>query len=92
MTGADAKTEREVRSVAVVTMKQLLEAGVHFGHQTRRWNPKMAPFIFTQRNGMIVPERYSDEGIGRVYGGDLLLKHDNGKRLYGWIAYTLLKS
>jgi small subunit ribosomal protein S2 len=38
--------------VAVVTMKQLLEAGVHFGHQTRRWNPKMAPFIFTQRNGI----------------------------------------
>lgn len=47
---------------------------------------------FTQRAGMIVPERYSDEGIGRVYGGDVLLKHDNGKRLYGWIAYTLLKS
>ncbi len=38
--------------LAVVTMKQLLEAGVHFGHQTRRWNPKMAPFIFTQRNGI----------------------------------------
>ena len=38
--------------MAVVTMKQLLEAGVHFGHQTRRWNPKMAPFIFTQRNGI----------------------------------------
>ncbi len=36
----------------VVTMKQLLEAGVHFGHQTRRWNPKMSRFIFTQRNGI----------------------------------------
>ena len=36
----------------VVSMKQLLEAGVHFGHQTRRWNPKMAPYIFTQRNGI----------------------------------------
>ncbi len=36
----------------VVTMKQLLEAGVHFGHQTRRWNPKMARFIFTERNGI----------------------------------------
>jgi TonB family protein len=46
----------------------------------------------TQRNGLIVPERYSDEGIGRVYGGDLLLKIDDGKKLYGWIAYTLLKS
>ena len=38
----------------VVTMKQLLEAGVHFAHQTRRWNPKMAPYIFTQRNGIYI--------------------------------------
>jgi len=40
--------------MAVVTMKQLLEAGVHFGHQTRRWNPKMAPYIFTDRNGIYI--------------------------------------
>jgi len=40
--------------VAIVTMKQLLEAGVHFGHQTRRWNPKMAPYIFTDRNGIYI--------------------------------------
>ncbi len=40
--------------MAVVTMKQLLEAGVHFGHQTRRWNPKMAPYIFTERNGIYI--------------------------------------
>jgi TonB family protein len=46
----------------------------------------------TQRGGRVVPERYSDEGIGRVYGGDLLVKHDNGRRIYGWLAYTLLKS
>src|SRR5579884_2958438 len=38
--------------MAVVSMKQLLEAGVHFGHQTRRWNPKMKPFIYTERNGI----------------------------------------
>ena len=38
--------------MAVVSMKQLLEAGVHFGHQTRRWNPKMAKYIFTERNGI----------------------------------------
>ena len=38
--------------MSVVTMKELLEAGVHFGHQTRRWNPKMAPYIFTERNGI----------------------------------------
>jgi small subunit ribosomal protein S2 len=40
--------------MAVVTMKQLLEAGVHFGHQTRRWNPKMKRFIFTERNGIYI--------------------------------------
>ncbi|MDR1158076.1 MAG: 30S ribosomal protein S2 [Oscillospiraceae bacterium] len=40
--------------MAVVSMKQLLEAGVHFGHQTRRWNPKMAQFIFTERNGIYI--------------------------------------
>ncbi len=40
--------------MAVVTMKQLLEAGVHFGHQTRRWNPKMKPYIFTERNGIYI--------------------------------------
>lgn len=40
--------------MSVVSMKQLLEAGVHFGHQTRRWNPKMAPYIFTERNGIYV--------------------------------------
>ena len=38
--------------MAVISMKQLLEAGVHFGHQTRRWNPKMAPYIFAERNGI----------------------------------------
>ncbi len=38
----------------VIAMKQLLEAGVHFGHQTRRWNPKMAPYIFTERNGIYI--------------------------------------
>ncbi|WP_031514395.1 30S ribosomal protein S2 [Desulfofalx alkaliphila] len=40
--------------MAVISMKQLLEAGVHFGHQTRRWNPKMAPYIFTDRNGIYI--------------------------------------
>lgn len=40
--------------MSVVSMKQLLEAGVHFGHQTRRWNPKMAPYIFTERNGIYI--------------------------------------
>ena len=39
---------------SVVSMKQLLEAGVHFGHQTRRWTPKMAPYIYTERNGIYI--------------------------------------
>src|SRR5579871_3302596 len=42
----------EGRTMATVSMKMLLESGVHFGHQTRRWNPKMRPFIFTERNGI----------------------------------------
>jgi len=40
--------------MAIISMKQLLEAGVHFGHQTKRWNPKMKPYIFTQRNGIYI--------------------------------------
>ena len=40
--------------MSVISMKQLLEAGVHFGHQTRRWNPKMAEYIYTERNGIYI--------------------------------------
>ncbi|MDH3499394.1 MAG: 30S ribosomal protein S2 [Acidimicrobiia bacterium] len=54
--------------MANVTMKQLLEAGVHFGHQTRRWNPKMEPYIFGERNGIhIVDLRQTLEQVGRAY-------------------------
>ena len=49
----DEETRRNFK-MAVISMKQLLEAGVHFGHQTRRWNPKMAPYIFTERNGIYI--------------------------------------
>ena len=45
-------------------MKQLLEAGVHFGHQTRRWNPKMAPYIFTERNGIHIIDL--QKSVGKV--------------------------
>jgi small subunit ribosomal protein S2 len=48
----EEKTKKEETKMAVVAMKQLLEAGVHFGHQTRRWNPKMAEYIFQARNGI----------------------------------------
>lgn len=51
---AAVKTMRGGGNVAVVSMKSLLEAGVHFGHQTRRWNPKMKPYIFTERNGIYI--------------------------------------
>ena len=50
--------------MAVVSMKQLLEAGVHFGHQTRRWNPKMAPYIFTERNGIHIIDL--QKSVGKV--------------------------
>ena len=46
--------QMEERKMSVISMKQLLEAGVHFGHQTRRWNPKMAKYIFTERNGIYI--------------------------------------
>ncbi len=48
------RKNQEEEKMAVISMKQLLEAGVHFGHQTRRWNPKMAPYIFTERNGIYI--------------------------------------
>ena len=51
--GMEVKPQEE-KIMAVVSMKQLLEAGVHFGHQTRRWNPKMAEYIFTERNGIYI--------------------------------------
>jgi small subunit ribosomal protein S2 len=55
--------------MAVVTMRQLLESGVHFGHQTRRWNPKMKRFIFTERNGIyIIDLRQTVDYINKAYG------------------------
>lgn len=55
--------------MSVVSMKQLLEAGVHFGHQTRRWNPKMAKFIFTERNGIyIIDLQKTVKKIEEAYG------------------------
>ena len=68
--------------MAVISMKQLLEAGVHFGHQTRRWNPKMAQYIFTERNGIYIIDlqktvKKLDEAYNYVKevaaeGGDIL--------------------
>ena len=50
--------------MSVISMKQLLEAGVHFGHQTRRWNPKMKPYIFTERNGIYIIDL--QKSVGKV--------------------------
>jgi len=49
----EEKTKEDIK-MSVISMKQLLESGVHFGHQTRRWNPKMAEYIFMERNGIYI--------------------------------------
>jgi ribosomal protein S2 len=61
-------TERKYKTkgenkMSVISMKQLLEAGVHFGHQTRRWNPKMAPYIYTERNGIHIIDLQKSVGM-----------------------------
>ena len=61
---AQRKKPMEVRTMSVISMKQLLEAGVHFGHQTRRWNPKMAPYIYTERNGIYIIDL--QKSVGKV--------------------------
>jgi small subunit ribosomal protein S2 len=63
-----ARTNERTAMAPVVTMKQLLESGVHFGHQTRRWNPKMKRYIFTERNGIyIIDLQQSLDYIDRAY-------------------------
>jgi small subunit ribosomal protein S2 len=69
--------------MAVVTMKQLLEAGVHFGHQTRRWNPKMKRFIFGERNGIyIIDLNQTLERIDEAYSFVRDLVADGGTILF----------
>ena len=63
-TYAEVKNQMEERNMSVISMKQLLEAGVHFGHQTRRWNPKMAPYIYTERNGIYIIDL--QKSVGKV--------------------------
>ena len=58
----EEKTKGE-KKMSVISMKQLLEAGVHFGHQTRRWNPKMAPYIYTERNGIYIIDLQKSVGM-----------------------------
>ena len=62
MKPAEEKPKGE-KKMSVISMKQLLEAGVHFGHQTRRWNPKMAPYIYTERNGIYIIDLQKSVGM-----------------------------
>lgn len=69
--------------MAVVTMKSLLEAGVHFGHQTRRWNPKMASYIFTERNGIhIIDLQQTLTLVNEAYEAVRQVAADGGKVLF----------
>lgn len=69
--------------MAVVTMKQLLEAGVHFGHQAKRWNPKMAKYIFTERNGIHVIDLHKSlQKIEEAYEVLRNIVEDGGKVLF----------
>ena len=69
--------------MSVVSMKQLLEAGVHFGHQAKRWNPKMAKYIFTERNGIHVIDLHKSlKKIEEAYEEMRKIAEDGGKVLF----------
>ena len=69
--------------MAVISMKQLLEAGVHFGHQTRRWNPKMARYIFTERNGIyIIDLQKTSKCLDEAYDFVRNLSQEGGELLF----------
>ena len=69
--------------MSVISMKQLLEAGVHFGHQTRRWNPKMAPYIYTERNGIHIIDLQKSVGkVDEAYNAVAEVAKDGGTVLF----------
>ena len=69
--------------MSVLSMKQLLEAGVHFGHQTKRWNPKMAPYIFTERNGIYIIDLQKSVGkVDEAYNAMSEIAAAGGKVLF----------
>lgn len=69
--------------MAVISMKQLLEAGVHFGHQTRRWNPKMKKYIFTERNGIyIIDLQKTVKKVDEAYNAMKAIAADGGNVLF----------
>jgi small subunit ribosomal protein S2 len=78
-----AEKNKEELILGVVNMKQLLECGVHFGHQTRRWNPKMKPYIFTERNGIyIIDLQKTVKGLERAYDFVREVAKNNGSVLF----------
>ena len=71
------------KKMSVISMKQLLEAGVHFGHQTRRWNPKMAPYIYTERNGIYIIDLQKSVGkVDEAYQAVSDIAADGGSILF----------
>ncbi|MGI5969526.1 MAG: 30S ribosomal protein S2 [Lachnospiraceae bacterium] len=69
--------------MSVISMKQLLEAGVHFGHQTRRWNPKMAEYIYTERNGIYIIDLQKSVGkVDEAYNAVKDIVAEGGKILF----------
>lgn len=69
--------------MAVISMKQLLEAGVHFGHQTRRWNPKMKKYIFSERNGIyIIDLQKTVKKVDEAYNFLKQVSEDGGQVLF----------
>ena len=71
------------KKMSVISMKQLLEAGVHFGHQTRRWNPKMAPYIYTERNGIYIIDLQKSVGkVDEAYKAMADIAADGGTILF----------
>ena len=70
-------------NMSVISMKQLLEAGVNFGHQTRRWNPKMSPYIYTERNGIyIIDLQKSVVKVDEAYKAVADIAAEGGKILF----------
>lgn len=79
----EIKKPKEEFVVAVISMKQLLEAGVHFGHQTRRWNPKMDRYIFTERNGIyIIDLQKTVKKVEEAYNFIHSMAQEGGKVLF----------
>jgi small subunit ribosomal protein S2 len=77
------KPKKEKTKMGVISMKQLLEAGVHFGHQTRRWNPKMKPYIFTERNGIYIIDLQQTVGmVDDAYNAIAGVAANGGKILF----------